>query len=41
MIRDQLGAYDLAWYAAGTLCLVAASLCSLIRRRPVEAVGAT
>jgi MFS family permease len=41
MIRDQLGTYDLAWYAAGALCVVAASLCASIRRRPVEAVGAT
>ncbi|MEO7061104.1 MAG: MFS transporter [Lapillicoccus sp.] len=35
VIRDQLGTYDLAWYAAGALCVVAASLCASIRKRPV------
>lgn len=34
MIRDQLGTYDLAWYAAGALCVVAAALCVSIRNRP-------
>ncbi len=34
VVRDQLGTYDLAWYAAGALCVVAASLCVSIRYRP-------
>ena len=38
IIRDQLGTYDLAWYAAGALCVVAASLCVAIRVRPLESL---
>lgn len=34
IVRDQLGTYDLAWYAAGVLCVIAASLCVAIRYRP-------
>ncbi len=34
LVRDQLGTYDLAWYAAGALCVVAASFCVAIRYRP-------
>ncbi|MER7071216.1 MFS transporter [Terrabacter sp. NPDC000476] len=30
LVRDQLGTYDLAWYVAGALCLVAAALCVAI-----------
>ncbi|GAA3029209.1 MFS transporter [Streptosporangium longisporum] len=32
--RDQFGAYDLAWYAAGALCLAAAVMSLVIARRP-------
>lgn len=39
-VRDQLGTYDLAWYAAGGLCIVAAAMCLAVRRptapRPPE-----
>jgi predicted MFS family arabinose efflux permease len=31
--RDQLGSYDLAWYVAGALCVVAAGLALLMRDR--------
>jgi len=34
LVRDNLGTYDTAWYAAGGLCLVAAAMAYLIRRRP-------
>ncbi|GIG86137.1 MFS transporter [Plantactinospora endophytica] len=34
LVRDQLGNYDLAWYAAGALCAVAAVFSILLRRRP-------
>lgn len=30
LVRDRLGEYDLAWYVAGALCLLAAGLCLLI-----------
>ena len=39
VLRDQLGTYDLAWYAAGGLCLVAAVLSLRIWRRNPEAVA--
>ncbi|WP_116995866.1 MFS transporter [Desertimonas flava] len=29
--RDQLGSYDVAWYAAGTLCVVAAGMALVMR----------
>jgi len=35
LVRDRLGTYDLAWYAAGCLCVVAAALCASIRKRSV------
>ncbi|MEN3611650.1 MFS transporter [Plantactinospora sp. ZYX-F-223] len=34
LIRDQLGSYTLAWYAAGALCAAAAVFSILLRRRP-------
>jgi predicted MFS family arabinose efflux permease len=35
VVRDRLGNYDLAWYAAGSLAMVAAALSLLLlRRRP-------
>ncbi|WP_336031297.1 MFS transporter [Geodermatophilus sp. FMUSA9-8] len=34
VIRDVTGSYDLAWFGAGALCLVAAALSISIRRRP-------
>ncbi len=37
VVRDQLGTYDLAWYVAGSLCVVAASFCVAIRYRHVPA----
>jgi predicted MFS family arabinose efflux permease len=39
--RDQLGTYDLAWYVAGALCVVAASFCVAIRYRhtPADALA--
>jgi predicted MFS family arabinose efflux permease len=30
--RDHLGSYDLAWYAAGGLCMIAAAMSVLIKR---------
>ncbi|WP_461047760.1 MFS transporter [Terrabacter koreensis] len=37
LVRDQLGTYDLAWYAAAVLCVLAAVMCVAIRTaRPVE-----
>ena len=36
IVRDQLGAYDLAWFVGGGLCLVAGAL-SLLVRRPAPA----
>lgn len=35
VLRTQLGSYDLAWYGAGVLCLVAAGLSLSLLRRPV------
>ena len=34
MIRDVTGSYDLAWFLAGALCMVAAVLSIAIRRNP-------
>lgn len=31
LARDQLGHYDVAWYAAGALCLLAAGMSVAIR----------
>ena len=39
VLRDQLGTYDLAWYGAGGLCLIAAVLSLRIWRRNPEAVA--
>jgi predicted MFS family arabinose efflux permease len=35
VIRDVTGSYDLAWFLAGGLCLLAAAMSVSIRRRPV------
>lgn len=37
IVRDQVGAYDLAWQIGGALCLVAGVLSLMVRR---ELVGA-
>jgi MFS family permease len=37
VIRDVTGSYDLAWFLAGGLCLLAAALSISIRRRPAPA----
>jgi predicted MFS family arabinose efflux permease len=36
ILRDRLGNYDLAWYIAGLLCLIAAGLFLVLRSRPVS-----
>nr|WP_034805736.1 MFS transporter [Intrasporangium oryzae] len=36
LVRDELGTYDLAWYAAGALCLVAAVMCVAITAQRVS-----
>jgi hypothetical protein len=33
IVRDELGAYDTAWYAGGALCMVAGALSLLMRKR--------
>jgi MFS family permease len=38
VIRDVTGSYDLAWFGAGALCMVAAVLSISIRRRPPGAL---
>ncbi|WP_250405161.1 MFS transporter [Streptomyces cellostaticus] len=38
--RDVFGSYDMVWYAAGTLCAVAALMALVIRRRPALPVPA-
>ena len=35
VVRDQVGAYDLAWQIGGALCLLAGGLSLLVRREPV------
>ncbi|MGR7023227.1 MFS transporter [Geodermatophilus sp. URMC 62] len=40
VIRDVTGSYDLAWFLAGGLCLLAAALSISIRRRPVPVAPA-
>ncbi|MEX5721169.1 MFS transporter [Geodermatophilus maliterrae] len=37
VVRDVTGSYDLAWFGAGALCLLAAALSISIRRRPAPA----
>lgn len=32
IVRDELGAYDVAWYAGGALCVVAGGLSLMVRR---------
>ncbi|MEN3306541.1 MAG: hypothetical protein V7603_2743 [Micromonosporaceae bacterium] len=39
LVRDRLGTYDLAWYGAGALCLLAALLSVQISRRSQAAGG--
>jgi len=39
LIRDNLGSYDTAWYAAGGLCILAAGMSYLIQRRPSQAIS--
>jgi predicted MFS family arabinose efflux permease len=39
LIRDNLGSYDTAWYAAGGLCLLAAVMSYFIQPRPARAIG--
>ncbi|MEU6719304.1 MFS transporter [Nonomuraea sp. NPDC046802] len=39
--RDQLGAYDLAWYGAGALCLIAAAMSLAIRHAKKDEPAAT
>jgi predicted MFS family arabinose efflux permease len=34
VIRDVTGSYDLAWFGAGALCMIAAVLSISIRRNP-------
>jgi predicted MFS family arabinose efflux permease len=36
IVRDELGAYDAAWYVGGALCVVAGLASLLVRRTPVE-----
>jgi predicted MFS family arabinose efflux permease len=37
IVRDELGAYDMAWYAGGALCVVAGALSLLVRGRKATA----
>lgn len=39
IVRDQIGAYDLAWYLGGGLCLLAGLLSLLVKRAPIPAAG--
>jgi hypothetical protein len=34
VIRDVTGSYDLAWFLAGSLCMIAAAASISIRRNP-------
>ena len=34
VIRDVTGSYDLAWFGAGALCMLAAVLSISVRRNP-------
>jgi fucose permease len=38
VVRDTVGAYDLAWQVGGALCLLAGGLSLMVRREPVLAV---
>jgi len=33
IVRDELGAYDAAWYAGGAMCMVAGVASLLVRKR--------
>ena len=37
IVRDELGAYDAAWYVGGALCVVAGVLSLLVGRAPAPA----
>jgi predicted MFS family arabinose efflux permease len=37
IVRDELGAYDMAWYVGGALAVVAGVLSLLVRRMPLPA----
>ena len=39
LLRDNLGSYDTAWYAAGGLCILAAVMSSFIQRRPSQMIS--
>ena len=39
VVRDNLGSYDAAWYAAGGLCIVAAVMAYFIQRRPTAGIS--
>ncbi len=41
VIRDVTGSYDLAWFLAGGLCLLAAAMSLAVRRRPADVPPAT
>lgn len=34
LVRDSLGSYDVAWWSAGGICLLAAVMSYLIQMRP-------
>jgi len=34
IVRDDLGAYDVAWYLGGALCEVAGGLSLMVKRSP-------
>jgi predicted MFS family arabinose efflux permease len=39
LVRDNLGSYDAAWFAAGGLCLVAVVMAYFIQRRPTPTIS--
>ena len=39
LLRDNLGSYDAAWYAAGGLCILAAVMSYFIQRRPSQVIS--
>jgi predicted MFS family arabinose efflux permease len=36
IVRDQLGAYDVAWYVGGVLAVIAGFLSLLVRKRTAK-----
>jgi predicted MFS family arabinose efflux permease len=38
IVRDELGAYDLAWFVGGGLCLIAGGLSLLVKRTALVSV---